>query len=191
MKRKNLWLLPMILAMMLLSNSSCVKENNDTNIYGNSMLWVSIDNSSMEAIGNFEIQFTTKSVQGEVKDHNIVYTKSAGFIAEGPLSFPTTMQGGWVKVYEGLDETDLITIVYNGNKYTTRGYKFPEQRCIKVNLKTTSVGGEFGITDYDITIIEQTIDVANLNRQDYGKIDFFYPTLLYCDIRRNGTRYEG
>ena len=157
MKRKIFWLLPIILAMML-SNSSC-KKNYETNIYGNSMLWISIDNSSVEAIESFEIQFTTKSVQGEVKNHDIKYTKSGGFVSEGSLSFPTTMQGGWVKVYEGFDECDLITIVYNGNKYTTRGYKFPEQRCIKVSWKTTSVEGEFGITNYDIEIIEQNIDV--------------------------------
>lgn len=172
---------------------SCVKENNETNIYGNSMLWVSIDPSSLDQIETFEIQFTTKSIQGEVKDHNIMYNKSSGFTSEVPLSFPTTMKGGWVKVYEGLDETDLITLEYNGNKYTTRGYKFTEQRCIRVSWKTTSVEGEFGVTDYDIEIIEQTIDIANLNRQDYEKSNFFYPTLFYCDIRRNGTgrRYVG
>lgn len=170
-------------------SSSCVKEINETNIYGNSMLWVSIDNSS-EAIGDFDIQFTTKDVYGDVKNHNITYTQSGGFVTEGPLSFPSIMGGGWQKVYEGLDQTDSITILYNGSKYTTRGYKFPEQRCIKINWKTTSIEKVFEIVDYDIEIIEQNIDVATNLNQRYEKIDFFYPTLFCCDIRRNGTKYE-
>jgi len=131
-------------------------------------------------------------MHGGVKNHDIMYTKSSGFVTEGSLSFPTTMQGSWIKVYEGLDETDLITVIYNGNKYTSKGYKFSEQRCIKVSWKTTSVKGEFKITDCDITIIEQTIDVAsNTKNQRYEENNFFYPSLLYCDIRRNGTKYEG
>lgn len=185
-KIKFLRLLPIIMAMILLSNS-CVKDNYETNIYGNSILWISIDNSSIDYIESFEIQFTTKSVRGEIKNHSIMYTKSGGFVSEGPLSAPTTMQGGWIKVYENIDEADSIIVIYKGNRYTTRGYHFSEQRCIKVSLKTTSVGGEFETTDYDIDMIEQEIDVANLNLKDYEKSNLFYYNLFYYNICCNRT----
>lgn len=154
------------------------------------MLWISVDSSSVEAIDKFEIKFKTKDVYGVEKEHQISYTKNGGFVTEGNLSFPTTMKGGWQKVYEGLDETDSIIIVYNGNKYITRGYKFPEQRCIKINWRTTSVEGEFDIKDFDIEIIEQEIEIANLNQQNYEKSNFFFSTLLCCNFGCNGARFQ-
>jgi len=185
-KSQFLLLLPIILVVMLLPSCINVEDKTEINVYGNSMLWFSIDNSSMEYIESFEVIFTTKDVYGVEEERHIMYTKNGGFETEGKLSFPTTMEGGWQKVYEGLDETDSITIVYNGNKYTTRGYKFPEQRCIKINWKTTSVEGEFGIVDYDITIIEQEIEVSYLKQQDYESI-LLYHTLCYYDLGRNGA----
>lgn len=125
------------------------------------MLWIKIDNASLENIDNFEIKFTTKDVYGATKEHHITYSKSGGFITEEKLSFPTTMKNAeWHKVHEGIDMVnDAIIVIYNGKEYTTRGYALSEQRCIEVNLKSSSVGGVINTTDYDIEIIEQGVDV--------------------------------
>ena len=180
--------------MMLLSNS-CTEENYETRNYGNSMFWVKFEDNSKDLIENLAIEFTTKDVYGKVENRHLTYIKSGGFIDvdSTTLSFPYAMKDGWQKVYEGLDETDSITFIYNGNRYTTRGWRYPElQRCVKINWKTTSVeGGDVIITNTDIEIIEQEVDIAiNLNQKDDEKINLFYPALYYYDFGRSSTRFE-
>lgn len=191
-KRKFLWLLPIVLVVTLLS--SCRKEQTTTNIYGNSILWIKIADSSLN-IESLEIKFTTKDIYGAIKNHQITYSKG-GFVSDVNLSPPTSIDGGsWHKVYQGIDETDTIVILYKGKEYFTRGYSFSEQRCIEINLKVNSLDGEFTIINHDIEIIQKEIEISNnntKNQQDYEEIHFFYPFLLYCDMRRNGTgRYVG